>query len=153
NNLEIEKHLAECEDCAGELKRIAALGKVLSDDIFYYRAPDELREKVRLSLPSNEPAETPRESWWNWRWLPAFATAAIAIAAVSAMVLVLRPAGSNNEVIANEIVSAHVRSMMIDNHLMDVPSSDQHTVKPWFDGKIDFAPPVVDLDAQGFKLI
>jgi anti-sigma factor RsiW len=56
-----------------------------------------------------------------------------------------------DDMLASEIVSAHVRSMMIDNHLTDVPSSDQHTVKPWFDGKLDFAPPVIDLDGQGLS--
>jgi len=153
NNLEVEKHLTECEDCSLAVKRITSLTKALSDDVFYYRAPDELREKLRFPLQSDEPARVPKEKWWNWRWLPAFATAAIAIAALSAMLFVYRPLRSNDDMLADEMVSAHVRSMMIDNHLMDVPSSDQHTVKPWFDGKLDFAPPVIDLTPQGFVLI
>jgi len=153
NNLEIEKHLAECENCARELERTASLSKALSEEMYYYRAPDELREKLRFSSPANESVETSRQSWWNWRWLPAFAAAALAIVALSTIVFVLRSSGSKNDVLANEMVSAHVRSMMIDNHLMDVPSTDQHTVKPWFDGKIDFAPPVIDLSAQNFQLI
>jgi len=152
NHLQIEQHVVECEDCSQRVKKTAGLSKALSDDSFYYRAPNELREKIRISLGPPE-REAAMERWWNWRWLPALATAAVATAVLMTMLVFLLPTRSADDMLASEIVSAHVRSMMIDNHLTDVPSSDQHTVKPWFDGKLDFAPPVIDLDGQGFKLI
>ena len=73
-------------------------------------------------------------------------------AIVLAAFLLLRPSASSEDLFAKEIVSAHVRSMMTDNHLTDVISTDQHTVKPWFEGKLDFAPLVVDLASRGFTL-
>ncbi len=152
NQLEVEKHVEDCEECGALFKRARSLSGALSDDTFYYRAPDDLREKVRTSIrpTADEPSKA---SWWKWKWMPALVTTAIAAAAIVVIVAIIRPATSNDDKLASEIVSAHVRSMMLEDHLMDVPSSDQHTVKPWFDGKLDFAPPVIDLDGQGFKLL
>ena len=81
--------------------------------------------------------------------------AALAAAAVLAAAMFLWPPGSDrswSDRTAQDVVSAHVRSLM-PGHLTDVPSSEQHTVRPWFAGKLDFAPPVVDLAADGFVLV
>jgi anti-sigma factor RsiW len=64
----------------------------------------------------------------------------------------VRPSDGDEDLLANEMVSAHIRSLMV-THMTDVPSTDQHTVKPWFEGKLDFSPPVIDLGQQGFTLI
>ena len=95
----------------------------------------------------------PKRMWWQFSWAWAGVAAALAMAAL--VVWRLDPGvsrRSQNELLAQEVLSSHVRSLMA-NHLTDVPSSDQHTVKPWFNGKLDFSPPVKDLGAEGFPLV
>jgi anti-sigma factor RsiW len=127
----------------GSARRNATFRAVLSRA--GYRAPAKLEEKIRGLVPRK--GRSTQFSWLQrWTWAgggAAFATAALLIAFV-----VARPVPPSAD---QEIVSSHVRSLMAD-HLMDVISTDQHTVKPWFDGKIDFAPPVVDLKEQGYPL-
>src|SRR6266498_823157 len=89
--------------------------------------------------------------WWQFSW----AWAGVAVAMAALVVWRLDPGvsrRSQNELLAQEVLSSHVRSLMA-SHLTDVPSSDRHTVKPWFNGKLDFAPDVKDFGGQGFPLI
>jgi anti-sigma factor RsiW len=91
----------------------------------------------------------PRGATWGWRGVGIAATL-FAIVSLSLVFILKSP--SAEELLSQEIVSSHVRSLMAD-HLTDVPSTDQHTVKPWFNGKVDFSPQVTDLTQQGFTLV
>lgn len=150
NHVQVEAHLEECLVCDHTHRDRAALKKALADDDLYFRASTELRSKIRSALAEST-TEPFYKRWFRWRWLPTLAAAAILVVALFTTFAILRPPNSD-DLLANEMVSAHVRSLM-GQHLMDVPSTDQHTVKPWFEGKLDFSPPVVDLTKQGFTLI
>ena len=116
----------------------------------YYRAPAGLRDRVRASVRQAD-IQDARQSAAPWRWL---AVAAAILLAVSAAwnIALFRSRTSSSDSTAQNVLSSHVRSLM-GTHLLDVPSSDQHTVKPWFNGKLDFSPDVRDFAAQGFPLI
>ena len=152
-SLEVEQHMRECQVCASVYRNQIALRSGFKDSSLYYSAPEKLEKRIRSSLRREARSEVGPRSF-GWRWLPA----GVALAFVLLMAVVLwgvvpglRP--SADEVLAQAIVSNHVRSLQLDSHRTDVISADQHTVKPWFDGKLDFAPPVKDFSSQGFPLI
>jgi len=152
-SLEVEQHMQECEVCASAYRNQTALRSAFKDSSLYYSAPEKLEKRIRSSLRREAKSEVSRRSF-GWRWLPA--GAALAFVLLIAFIIWrtvpgLRPSG--DELLAQEIVSNHVRSLQLETHRADVISSDQHTVKPWFDGKLDFAPPVKDFSSQGFPLI
>jgi mycothiol system anti-sigma-R factor len=155
--IEMETHLNTCADCARELERQQALRAALQRSSLAYAAPAALREKIQASLrAAAAPAEVPaRAKAWNpfatLRWAGAFAVLALCVVTAWQIVPGLRGPASDRG-IAAEVLASHVRSLEA-NHLMDVASTDQHTVKPWFDGKLDFSPPVEDLASDGFPLV
>ena len=153
---EIESHLSGCRACSQAYENIRALSSALKSSDLYFEAPAHLKKRIRASLGAeNKNAPTPQRPnaptlfWWPWlKWAtPIAGTALIALLLATALI---RP--STDERLAQEVTASHLRSLMA-THLTDVVSSDQHTVKPWFAGKIDFAPPVKDLSAQGFPLV
>lgn len=143
--LEVEAHLASCRGCSLEVQSWKDIRGVLQQPEFYHRAAPALEEKVRAMSP--HPVREPRIPWFS-RWVWAGGGAAFATAALLVAFFVARPLNRSSD---QELVTSHVRSLMA-NHLMDVISTDQHTVKPWFDGKLDFAPPVRDLAEEGYPL-
>jgi anti-sigma factor RsiW len=147
-SLEIETHLQDCQTCARVQEEIHGLGLLMKDASVRFKPAASFEKRLRSSLRREANEKPPRQSWWRWAMVAA--SLAVVVLAVWALVVILnRP--SSDTLVAQEVVASHVRSLMAQ-HLMDVPSSDQHTVKPWFNGKLDFSPPVKDLTAQGFEL-
>jgi anti-sigma factor RsiW len=150
HSLEIENHLRECHACSARHESNQALRSALSNPALYFKAPANLQRKLQSSLRGSAKPEAPARIR-VWRWLNAAVPAALAALVILIAVPLLR-GPSNDEILRREIVSSHVRSLMA-GHLADVASSDEHTVKPWFAGKLNFSPTVVDLKNQGFPLI
>ena len=149
-NIEFEEHLKTCPECAQELRDLQAMRSSVRAANLYERAPESLKSRIRAALPPQarpQPIAMPRRSF---EWLAI--AAAILIAVVLGAKVLPNIGGGEQDLIAEEIVASHIRSMQ-PGHLYDVESTDQHTVKPWFDGKLDFAPPVINLADQGFPLI
>ena len=147
--LEFEQHLHSCPACTLALRNLQSLKKTLKQDALYFTAPAELRKRIKSELPS--PAKTaPRWPAWNWNKLTTAMSGAFAVClALLLTVTLFRP--SSDQSVAHEVASSHIRSLMA-GHLMDVVSTDQHTVKPWFNGRLDFSPPVKDLAQREFPL-
>jgi anti-sigma factor RsiW len=146
---EFERHLEQCSECVYALEDMESLRSSMSLAQLYERAPTPLRKKILASL-GTELTVAAFPSRTVWRWL-AVAAAFLLLAYASWRVTSVGRSGSYETVLAAEIVDAHLRSLQ-PGHLTDVVSTDQHTVKPWFDGKLDFSPPVQDFGDQGFPL-
>ena len=142
---EVEDHIAGCAACAAELAAYREMSKAIAGAGLRYTAPPALRRRIEAALP--QPQAPSRRAVLRGF---AMGSAVSAIAATGLVAIILR--NDDAQRIESEIVSAHLRSLQA-GHLTDVISTDQHTVKPWFNGRLDVAPPVVDLTAQGFTLI
>ena len=149
-SLEVEQHLRDCPNCSQVYKNQQALRSVFDNNALYYRSPAALRKRIQSSVrEANQAVSAPRVV--PWRWLGVLASVAAIVILTWGLTRSLS-GPSAHDVLAQEVIASHVRSLM-PNHLEDVASSDQHTVRPWFSGKLDFSPPVVDLTNQGFPLI
>ena len=141
----VEAHVAQCARCAAALRDFRSMRGAIAAAPMAYSAPASLRGKLDRAFPSA--SRLTRRGM-----LRGFGAGAAlgAIAASGLTVLVLRK--DDEQRLINATVTAHLRSLQ-GEHLIDVESGDRHTVKPWFNGKLDAAPPVVDLTALGFRLI
>ena len=146
----IEAHLHDCLACQVIYQEQTMQRTALQQQLTYFQAPAALALRITAALPpvSATPAIVTHRPhrWWN---LGAIAASFMAVV-ISAGFYVMQP--SATERMADEVIASHVRGL-ITNRLTDVASSDQHTVKPWFNGKLDFSPPVRDLTTEGFPLI
>jgi anti-sigma factor RsiW len=146
----VAAHLDRCAACAAVQAELLGLSTKLAQDAPRHRAPAHLRQQMEARFGAALAPPKPRQrpaSWWPVSWRPALNLGGLALAASLALVIVWpQPDG-----LPDAVVSGHIRALQ-PGHLMDVVSTDQHTVKPWFDGRLDYAPPVRDLAAQGFPL-
>ena len=150
---QVREHLATCPSCAAAFARLERLREDLRSPSLYFRAPESLGRRVASALrsvPSELPQTHRAATSWPWKWIAVAATIALAISLATNLFLT-RTYPAEGQLMAREVVSCHVRAML-GSHLVDVASSDRHTVKPWFTDKLDFSPNVRDLAVEGFPL-
>ena len=165
---EIEAHIATCADCAATYAEVVALKQRLAMPGLRLQAPAHLAQRIALALPAAAPAPVAKlpvagsvvtalaplrelRNAWALRLQGALAGAGGALAVAACLAFFVMRVGTSEDIAAS-LVDGHLRSLQA-SHLFDVQSTDQHTVKPWFDGKLDFSPPAVDLAPQGFPLV
>lgn len=146
-------HLRNCPTCAAKHQALVALRARIRSEVPRYTAPSSLRARVLASIDAAQPARPaarPRDN--RWRWLTGGAVAGCAATMLAWTVGTTVIAWRTNEDVAVEAVTSHVRATL-GNHLIQVASSNQHTVKPWLSARLDYAPPVPDMAADGFTLV
>jgi len=148
-SLEIEKHLEGCKACSRAMENQRALGSAMRGGALYYQPPAGLAQRVDQALQRAGRSET-RPRRLGWQLIAVAASLLLAVYFVARLSPGTLHDPSSN-LVAQEVLDSHLRSLM-PGHLADVQSADQHTVKPWFNGKLDYSPPVTDFAQQGFPL-
>lgn len=148
--VQLRDHLADCPECGPEATALEHLRDGIRQSAPVYRAPEALRSEIRFAL-RRQAATSARGARPAPGWVAYAASILLAVAVGSGGTLLIT--GERQEdAVANELIDSHLRSLL-GNHLTDVASSDQHTVKPWFAGRSELSPPAVDLAGEGFPLV
>jgi len=144
---QMREHLNDCPTCSAAYGRLQRIRESIQAESLYFQAPESLGRRVLSSLQKEARPVAPE---WRWKWMAVAASIAL-ILSLGGNVALTRAYRPENQATVQEVYSGHIRSML-GTHLVDVISSDQHTVKPWFGGKLDFSPTVKDLASAGFPL-
>jgi anti-sigma factor RsiW len=145
--VELEEHLRTCAACRREFETLERLQSVLREPALRLNAPAHLHDRITSTVAQSRPSARPSAGAWRTWSAGAFSGA---LAASLLLLLTMPTVGEPG--LADQLVDSHIRSLQ-SAHLIDVATSDRHVVKPWFNGRIDYAPQVVDLKQQGFALV
>jgi anti-sigma factor RsiW len=151
SSLALEQHFETCAECRAVRDGIAEMRAALKQDARYYRPAAAFVERIRDTIAHEDKKAQPRFRWSSRPfWEGAVGGAAATALAATLALFIMLPSAQDQ--MADDVTSAHLRSLL-DNHLIDVASSNHHVVKPWFAGRADISPPVADYAAQGFALV
>jgi anti-sigma factor RsiW len=146
--LRVHRHIAGCHDCAARFEELRAMQAAMRTKLPYHRAPPGLAARIGAALPREEPPRVVRP----WFRVPAFSLAGTGLAgALAGVALTVLVVGGQSDPTMG-VIDSHIRSLQAE-HLTDVATSDQHTVKPWLSAHVDVSPPVLELKDQGFPLV